>query len=190
MRETPRAAQAWADYLALGPDRSLAKLLHRYQTASNPPTRRLKSLADWSAAFDWQGRLRAIADEQASAAQEAQRQYIASIMETGFGLPHERVAVLKRLAGVLLDELTADGDDNRRWVSEMKRYGLVERFNRGEFETLRGLLDDIAKETGGRVHKTELTGKDGGAIETAGTLVHIYLPDNGRENTPDDDADD
>jgi hypothetical protein len=190
MRETPRAAQAWADYLALGPDRSLAKLHAQYAARqkrgeSTAPTTTLRQLEKWSAAFDWQGRLRALADQAAAAAADRQRAYIASIMESGFGLPHERVVALKTLASALLDELT--GDEHRRWVSEPKQLGhgedatiiRVERFNRAEVESLRGLLDDIAKETGGRIAKqqTEITGAGGGPLTIREVIVHMPTPD-------------
>lgn len=191
MRETPRAAQAWADYLALGPDRSLAKLHAQYEARqkhgeSTAPTTTLRQLEKWSAAFDWQGRLKAIANHAAAAAEERQRAYIAAIMETGFGLPHERVAALKTLAGALVDELTRPAK-NRRWVSEPKLFGhgesaqliRVKRFNRAEVESLRGLLDDIAKETGGRVAKSEtaITGAGGGPLTIREVIVHMPTPD-------------
>lgn len=190
MRETPKAAQAWADYLALGPDRSLAKLHAQYEARqkhgeSTAPTTTLRQLEKWSAAFDWQGRLKAIVDSAAAAAEERQRAYIAAIMDEGFGLPHERVAALKTLAGALVDELT--GAEHRRWVSEPKQLGhgegatiiRVERFNRAEVESLRGLLDDIAKETGGRVAKSEtaITGAGGGPLTIREVIVHMPTPD-------------
>jgi hypothetical protein len=181
--ETPRAAQAWADYLALGPDRSLTRLAEQYQkhTESSPAVT-LRQLKKWSTQHDWQGRLKAIADAQAREAEERQAEYIRSIMETGFGLPHERVALLKGLAATLQDELTR-ARGNRRWVKDVKGIGkgedfervVIKRFNRAEFETLRGLLDDIAAETGGRIKKqqTEISGPGGGAIAIREVIVHM-----------------
>jgi hypothetical protein len=68
MRETARARQAWLDYLAMGPQRSLEKLLSRYQTGTTlAPVRNLTRLKQWSATFNWQGRLAEIqAKEQAA----------------------------------------------------------------------------------------------------------------------------
>jgi hypothetical protein len=55
---TARAAVAFADYVALGPRRSLDKLCDRYRIATEPvPTRRLMTLKDWSVRFRWQHRL-------------------------------------------------------------------------------------------------------------------------------------
>lgn len=191
MKETPRAAQAWADYLALGPERSLEKLAAFYQTRTKPVP--VSTLKLWSTHFDWQGRLKDIAEREAKAAEEREAAYRRSIMEEGYGLAHERVKALKTLAGKLFDELTTEEaapanlwtanayDDgqpvqtrNRLWVRDVKQIGSgegaqrvdIERFNGTEVEQFRGLLDDIAKEVGDRKQRThtELTGKDGGPI--------------------------
>lgn len=164
MIETPRARQAWADYLALGPERSLAKLVALYserrQTAGRArarrgPTVRIATLEAWSQRFGWQARLQAITDQAAAEAEAEQRAYVRSIMETGFALAHERVSVLKELADTLLADLRTE---EKRWLRDVKGIGQgdnwaqvdIVRFNSAELEQLRGLLDDIAKETGGR----------------------------------------
>ena len=59
LRETLRAKHALADYLAMGPGRSLERLWEQYrvQSASKTcPTNRLNTLKEWSAAWHWQGR--------------------------------------------------------------------------------------------------------------------------------------
>lgn len=157
--ESPKARQAWADYVALGPGRSLEALVERYQTEKGSgrsvPSVRLATLADWSRSFGWQARLQAQADRAAAEAEAEQRRYIRSIMEEGFGLAHERVRLLKELADKLRGELL---DGGRLWVEDVKGIGQgerwqtvpIERFNSAEVEQLRGILDDIAKETGGR----------------------------------------
>ncbi len=154
--ETPRARQAWADYVALGPGRSLDQLAERYQTATgSTPTRRIGTLKRWSGVFNWQERLQAIANEQIATATAAEAARIREIMATGYAQPHERVAVLKELADTLLADLR---DPAKRWLRDMKGIGQgdnwtqvdIVRFNAAELEQLRGLLDDIAKETGGR----------------------------------------
>jgi hypothetical protein len=160
-KETPRARQAWADYLAMGPDRSLARLHTLYvkrgqkRGASGAPTKRMSQLEAWSSKFGWQDRLRSLADQQVAAAEQAERVRIRMIMETGFAQAHERVAVLKELADCLLTDLR---DPEKRWLRDIKGIGHgdnwtqieIDRFNAGELEQLRALLDDIAKETGGR----------------------------------------
>ena len=77
-KESPKAAQAFAHYYALGAGRSLEEPLASYQerlqTASDddpaPPTLRLQSLKDWSRIHGWQDRLRAMIDAQLAEAAE------------------------------------------------------------------------------------------------------------------------
>ncbi len=156
MKESIRARQAWADYLAMGAGRSLERLAEDYRSrARSVPTRQLSRLKRWSADFGWQQRLKDIADQEARDVVAQQAEYRRAIMEEGLALDHERVSALKELAGVLLDELR---QDDRRWVRDVKQIGKgetaekvdVERFNAAEVEQLRGLLDDIAKEKGER----------------------------------------
>jgi hypothetical protein len=59
-RQNPKAEQAFLDYVWLGPSRSLAALADRYQSAPKPPpTKRLKTLKDWSARYHWRARIAA-----------------------------------------------------------------------------------------------------------------------------------
>lgn len=73
MRETPKAAQAWNDYLAMGQERSLAKLLARYREQAGheggmrPPTVKWATLSLWSRAHNWQQRLAEIAEAERQA---------------------------------------------------------------------------------------------------------------------------
>lgn len=68
-KETPKAAQAFADYVALGPGRSLRSLHARYrqQTVNKPPTVRFETLAEWSTTYGWQDRIAAAATERSNA---------------------------------------------------------------------------------------------------------------------------
>lgn len=185
MRETPGARAAYADYLALGPERSLAKLLALYQTRTGPaPTRHLTTLKQWSVAFGWQLRLQHLADQAAHEAEARQLAYVRSIMEEGYALVHERVRAIKRLSAWLEDELD---DDEKRWLREKKSIVVgqteitgkdgkvvgrrteyetfwVRRPNVGWVSKLLEAFGDVAAETGGRVTRTELTGKDGGPV--------------------------
>ncbi len=176
MRETARAKTAYADYLAMGPGRSLEKLLAVYLQRrqgggeATVPARRLRTLEQWSASFGWQARLLEIANREAREAEEKQRAHIRSIMETGYALPHERVKALQELGTVIFGEML---ERSGRWLRDVKQIGSgetaqvidIERFNAPGIEQFRGILDDVAKEMGQRVKRTELTGKDGGPIE-------------------------
>lgn len=71
MRESPKAAQAFSDYVALGGSRSLEKLavslcLRPGYAKSTPRTLR-RLLQRWSAAHGWQARLVAIAEQERAA---------------------------------------------------------------------------------------------------------------------------
>lgn len=58
--ESKKGNAALHDYYLMGKGRSLEKLLKSYQNATNePPTRRIKSLKDWSRFFAWQERIAA-----------------------------------------------------------------------------------------------------------------------------------
>jgi predicted secreted protein len=64
-KESAKAAQAFADYVNLGPSRSLAKL------ARGKSARYLRQLEYWSSDYQWQERLKQLAVEQVEQAQEA-----------------------------------------------------------------------------------------------------------------------
>ena len=88
----------------------------------------------------------------------------------GLALKGERVKKLKQLAALMENDLFG----GFLWLDQVKGVGSgdiaqivdYEEFNAGEVVQYRGVLDDIAKEVGQRVQRQEITGKDGGAIET------------------------
>jgi hypothetical protein len=173
-RETKKAIQACNDYLRMGPGRSLQKL-HRIYAApgpEKPPTRHLATLKIWSSAYGWQDRAMAYDAEVERQKNEYTEQRRREAMETALALDYERVLELKRMFSLLDQELyETDGNGNvigfKRetvWVPDVKQIGGgkfatqvdIERFNRAIFEIRRGLLDDIAKEVGGRKQLTEM----------------------------------
>ncbi len=127
------------------------------------PTRRIAQPEEWSREYGWQSRLHAIAAAEASEAEEREETCRREIMETGYALVWERVRALKHLADTLFAELL---DPSRRWVREVKIVGngkharevVVERFHAAEIGQLRGVLADLAKETGGRKDIQVLSG--------------------------------
>jgi len=159
IEESPKAAQAWADYVALGADRSLPKLIGRYRTASETsPTTRLATLKQWSAEYHWQSRLLTLAAEQGAMAEARERQRIDEIMSSGFAVVHNRVKALDTLAEAVFAELAKAGDDEepagfyRKEVKVAANGTAFDQqvFDKAKFDTLRGLLDDLAKEKGDR----------------------------------------
>lgn len=82
-------------------------------------------------------------------------------LRRGLALKEKRVETLAQIAERLRDELLAAGDDGRLWLKRRKAIGRGERqeliteyeFNVGEINTLRALLDDIAKEMNARTYQ-------------------------------------
>lgn len=159
------AIQACNDWLRLGPGRSLPKLLERYTEVDQviPPTRSIATLKSWSSRYEWQERAD-VYDAESERRKNERRQ---EIMESGLALDFERTNELKRLAHFLLDQIYErgeDGDYHNVWLPDVKQIGSgkdaervdIERFNAAIISELRGALDDLAKETGGRRHRHEL----------------------------------
>lgn len=190
MRETPKARQAYADYVALGPARSLAKLLALYQTRpEGGPTHQLSQLKQWSGAHHWQDQIDGIAAQAQAEAEAQQAAYVAEIMDTGFAQTHERIKALNKLGTWLEGELdnpdlrwlrekksvivgqepviTTDNDGQERMIGSVTRYESfwVQRPNVGWVSKLLEALGDMAAETHGRIRRTEVTGRDGDPIE-------------------------
>lgn len=92
--EPAKARQAWADYLALGADRSLEALLRRYQAASAAPTVRIATLKGWSKRFGWQARLSDIANQQARETEEREAAARRDLQEAGIAERQNRIAAL------------------------------------------------------------------------------------------------
>jgi hypothetical protein len=86
-------------------------------------------------------------------------------LKSGLALKEERVRRLAALAELLEDDLF----NGVTWTQDVKMIGTgdfqerveFETFNASEIQQYRGLLDDIAKETGGRAQRQEVTGAEG-----------------------------
>lgn len=108
----------------------------------------------------------------------------------GYADKQHRVYKLSLLAALLENDLL----NGLLWTDDVKGVGAgavaevvdFEQFNRAEVDAYRGVLDDIAKETGGRIVRTDLT-TDGKPIPAP----VIYLPqvEPISPATPDDPAD-
>jgi len=83
----------------------------------------------------------------------------------GLALKEVRVQKLQQLAALMERDLFG----GMLWLEQAKGVGSgdiaeifeYEEFNKGEVDAYRGVLEDIAKEVGGRVQKQEISGKDG-----------------------------
>lgn len=156
--ESNKAITACNDYLRMGVGRSLAKLCDRYRNATEQiPTRRIATLKTWSVDYGWQDRADAYdkaVDAEKTAAVEARRN---AIMEQGLSQDYERVNELYELFEKLKFEFVTRG----LWYTDIKLSATgdkveVEVFNKALLDSMRGALDDLAKETGGRKQKSEV----------------------------------
>lgn len=157
------------DYLRLGRGRSLSKLRKHYQKilddahrlqlpAPNVPTTDKSGnvIAGWSSKFGWVKRAHAYDMMQ----EEKKNMQAEQILNSGFALPHQRVALLDELTRKVLSEL----DKRGMYGVRKKALGLGEDFQiineevfrKDEVRELRGLLDDLAQETGGRVSRNNM----------------------------------
>jgi hypothetical protein len=178
VRERPIHTQAYADYVALGPGRTLKKLWEQYREYEHPPVSPTPSglsvLKNWSRSFDWQGRIdREVARGLATVEKAATDERLA-ILATGYAQQHERIAALNRLAGAMLADLFDDAGHPTLYATETlatKDGAAITRriFKKPQVEQFRGLLDDLAKETGGRSKNVNLTGTMGGDV----TVHHV-----------------
>ncbi len=172
-RESDKAVIACNDYLRMGAMRSIRKLLGQYcqQSANNPPTIRFRTLAAWSSKYNWQER----ASAYDAAWDERKTEERNRVMGKGLALDYERVKRLMRLADFIEGQLyqqSEKGDYHNVWLPDVKQIGSgpeaervdIERFNAAIISEYRSALDDLAKETGGRIKKQEIAGKDGGDI--------------------------
>lgn len=101
-KETAKAAQAWADYFALGPGRSLEKLADQYLSRTESvPTKQLSRLKEWSTDHGWQERLKQLASEQTAEVVELER----AILIAGTRELHRRYGKDEPLVGTKTDEL-------------------------------------------------------------------------------------
>lgn len=167
--ESAKAVQACNDYLRMGPGRGLIELYRVYTNVDNqsqfkPPTTVYATIRQWSSKFNWPAR----ADEYDLGWEEIKNEERRRVFEYGLALDFERVRVLHRLAETLereLYETDEKGGQGKLWLKDVKQIGSGEtaeridlrRFNSQLVSELRSTLDDIAKETGGRVNKSDVS---------------------------------
>jgi hypothetical protein len=178
-RETPRAAQAFADYLAMGPGRSLEKLLAQYrqQTANGirVPTLRFKTLADWSGTFCWQARLDQIVSQERQAVVSrgiVDKQNRLNALNDRWERLQKVIAERER-QHVSIDSLQpspAAGASTGLMVLTVRFLpggGRVEEWavDTSTLKEIREHEKQAAQEMGEWTEKREMTGKDGGPLE-------------------------
>lgn len=154
--ESPLANQVLCDYLRLGPGRTFPTLLERYRQLDPAPTHSLGTLHNWSQRYSWAERVArydTLENERLQAEEQTRR---AAILHRGLALEYERI---DQLTSLFQKIKTIATDEEAFWITDIKFVrqpdGSQERvetrrFNGALVRSLRGLLDDIASETGGR----------------------------------------
>jgi hypothetical protein len=123
----------------------------------------LATLKAWSKRYSWQHR----ADEYDAELERQKNERRQQVMNDGLALDFERVDKLKQLGHFLLEQIYEQGEDglyHNVWLPDVKQIGSgdsaervdIERFNAAIISELRGVLDDLAKETGGRRQKHDV----------------------------------
>lgn len=171
--ESDAAITACNDWLRMGSGRSLAELINNYQQASTfrrgfkPPTTSYGTVRVWSSDYDWAAR----ASEYDAGWEQRKNAEHEAVFNYGLALDHERIRELYTLAAFLkgqLYERNKKGVFHNVWVPDVKQVGSgedaqkydIEKFNAPLIEQFRKTLEDIAKETGGRIQQTDI--KSGG----------------------------
>lgn len=160
-RESQRAIIACNDYLRLGPSRSFSKLIAKYAAEQNTATTQKRpTLEHWSYRFGWVARAE-IYDARIEAERQARHE---ELLQTGLALAPERIARLTELFEMLwgeLNEQSPGGALHNLWLPDVKVAGgeaiEIERYNSPIIGDIRGLLDDLAKEVGGRRSNVDVT---------------------------------
>jgi hypothetical protein len=180
--ESLRAHQALLDFISLGPGRTIPALLQSYLQLRSAPTRSLGTLRNWSDQYAWTARA-AACDALAGLRRQAElRARREAILQRGLALEHERI---ERLAG-LYEKLSALAvDEEAFWVRDVRFQRLpdgsterveLRRFNGALVRSLRGLLDDIAGETGGRTLRAPLLPDDKPALDPGDYSLDVLTP--------------
>lgn len=139
--DTDASYLALCEYAAMGPSRTLIDMAKGPDAGQSVTKKRgYKTLRNWSSAHGWTDRAHAYD----VAVQERQRAKLEEEMVTGLAAPAERVKALKKLFEDVTD---LHGTGNQ----------LAVRTNaNGLLAQVRGLLDDLAKETGGRIKRSDV----------------------------------
>jgi len=157
-RETNKAKLACNDYLRMGAGRSLPKLhkIYTERAEDSPPTKTLRTLLDWSSTYGWQTR----AAEYDQRIEERKTAEAEEIMATGWAAPYNRVVALSELIDEIKDDLKNGLYQDDIKLSANGKEVKVKVFKAQHIAALQRSLDDIAKETGGRKQKMDVTSND------------------------------
>ncbi len=159
--ESPLAHQVLLDFIRLGPARTLAELRQQYKNNPPAPTSSHGTLRKWSSQYEWPARAAAYDAIEEEHVQHEYRAHRDAILQRGLALQHERIQLLV----TMYERLSSLAHtDEALWIVDVKALRLendrierieLRRFNGELFRQMRGILDDIATETGGRLNRPQ-----------------------------------
>lgn len=166
--ESWKSITACNDYLRMGVGRSLRKLRAFYDKQLSegkqiPPTKSLPTLGGWSLKFQWVERSKLYDLEM----EKEKDQIVHADLKRGLSLSGYRVEELKELFEKLKEEfwfVDENGKQVNLWLPDVKKIGTgddakwkdIVRYNSAIINDMFRALDDLAKETGGRIRKQEM----------------------------------
>lgn len=167
--ESTKAYAAYELYREFGVERSLGKIAQKYNKS-------IATLGRWSGQYQWVARAAEWDREQERIREEARQVEIAKIMSEGYAATHNRVKDLNKLARKQWKDLQKK---ELVWLPDVKSIGSGEfaervdliRYNGALSADFKSTLEDIAKETGGRVNKTDVTSNG----ETLKAYVNVQI---------------
>jgi hypothetical protein len=171
--ESSRAFAAFCIYRDLTPkERSIDKAYIVYLMQNNKGTNKeqIRNKApgawnDWSTKYDWVNRAKTFDDFRFQKQSEIKQSEIDRIIaDCGYAGMHERVKALAEVADILKAEIKSK--------EKLYLFGkLGETFNKDLIDQYRGTLEDIAKEVGGRVVRTENKNENNNTTITKGYVT-------------------
>lgn len=152
--ESAKAYAAYLCYRDFGASRSLEKVGQRLGKS-------VSLLSRWSTKFEWVARAAEWDQEQEKLREEARQVEIKKVMSKDFANAHKRVKYLNKLAKRQWKDMQ---QRDLVWLKDVKQIGGGEfaervdliKYNAALDAEFRASLDDIAKETGGRVKKAHV----------------------------------
>ncbi len=177
--ESPKSKKAYLDFLALGPSRTLKMLLDRYRdpalysqtprTENYPPTRQMKKLQIWSVAFKWHERINHVHESQIETIVREEERQLLDTMKEKYASRADRVQALSKIAVLLMTRVENEGIETVivKQVGAGKNTQMVEerQVDVNLISSLRGVLGDLAAETGGRAKRVIAENQGGPLIE-------------------------
>lgn len=141
MKVTPNAEAAFEDYYAMGPERSLRKLSDHYEqevaAGNEVPTKRLRTIGEWSSEFNWPQRIIDRVQEDAAEVREQMQERLIGVSKRVAAFVEEELTrLLERLQnseGEILAESVADVERLTKLYYQIAGQPLADKVEHGGF---------------------------------------------------------